>query len=509
VRHALLLCLPALVACGKRDRPEDGADRAAASAAELPAPRAAASTSSSTAAAAPAQPEDDPWPWRAPERKAGDRIYSKVRHHWIRPQPAEGSGWLGYISMGDSVPVKGGSAEQALVVEGAQGEWCKAWYAVEPVGYVCTGENATLDPNDPDIAELVKGAADRNKAWPYRYAESLNTPVYAELPSRSEQAAREMGLGEHLAQVVPIRAGKGPPKLLDLPPGGRALLSQVVNGSTIAYTDSFDHEGRTFLLSWDRGFVPADKVKLYEESTFHGVVLGKRHALPIAFFRASDKPRYRRGASGLIEPAGATFPRLSWVALTGVEVTQGDEVFLETKEAGVYCKRDDATVARQIPPPIGLAEEGRRTWLDIGIEDGTLVAYEGERPVYATLISPGRGGAPVPGVELISSASTPTGRMNILAKFVTATMVSGSISTLIHTEVQFTQNIGGPHAIHGVYWHDRFGEKKSGGCVNLSPIDSQRIFEWTEPTLPEGWHGMRSITSAHSFGARTLVVIHK
>jgi hypothetical protein len=44
--------------------------------------------------------------------------------------------------------------------------------------------------------------------------------------------------------------------------------------------------------------------------------------------------------------------------------------------------------------------------------------------------------------------------------------------------------------------------------VNLSPIDSQRIFEWTEPGLPEGWHGMRSITSARNFGPRTLVSIH-
>jgi hypothetical protein len=502
VRLALLVSLPLLLSCRHARHDRDARE-------DRSPPPLGVSSGVAAAAPAAAPPDEDPWPYRAPERRAGDRIYSKVRHHWIYPQPAEKTGWLGYISMGDSVPVKGGVAEKALVLEGAQGEWCKAWYAIEPVGYVCTGENATLDPNDPEIAELVKGSADRNKPWPYRYAESLNTPVYAELPSPSEQASREMNLGEHLAQVVPIRAGKGPPKLLDLPPGGRALLSQIVNGSTIAYTDTFDHEGRTFLLGWDRGYVPADKVKLYEESTFHGVVLGKRHKLPIAFFRASDRPRYQRGASGAIEPAEGMFTRLSWIGLTGAEVTQGADTFLETTTPGLYCKKEDATVARELPVPLGLAEEGRRTWMDIGIEDGTLVAYEGATPVYTTLISPGRGGAPIPGVELIASASTPTGRMNILAKFVTATMVSGSISTLIHTEVQYTQNIGGPHAIHGAYWHDRFGEKKSGGCVNLSPIDSQRIFEWTEPPLPEGWHGMRSITSAHSFGARTLVVIHK
>jgi lipoprotein-anchoring transpeptidase ErfK/SrfK len=112
-------------------------------------------------------------------------------------------------------------------------------------------------------------------------------------------------------------------------------------------------------------------------------------------------------------------------------------------------------------------------------------------------------------VPTLDTASTPTGTFAILGKFVTATMVSGSVSSLIHAEVQYTQNIGGPYALHGAYWHDVFGERKSGGCVNLSPIDSQRIFEWTEPQLPEGWHGMRSITSGHDFGARTLVSIHE
>jgi hypothetical protein len=47
----------------------------------------------------------------------------------------------------------------------------------------------------------------------------------------------------------------------------------------------------------------------------------------------------------------------------------------------------------------------------------------------------------------------------------------------------------GHNALHGAYWHDRFGQRRSHGCVNLAPKDARWIFEWVSPTLPEGWTG--------------------
>ncbi|MCK6591858.1 MAG: L,D-transpeptidase, partial [Polyangiaceae bacterium] len=130
----------------------------------------------------------------------------------------------------------------------------------------------------------------------------------------------------------------------------------------------------------------------------------------------------------------------------------------------------------------------------------------GLKPVFTTLISPGRGGIPTPGVDPLSTASTPVGRFRIDGKFKTATMVSSTDENVVHTEVQFIQNFSGPHALHAAYWHASWGEPKSGGCVNLSPIDAKRIFEWTEPKMPEGWHGLRS---TKHFGPSTEVVLHR
>lgn len=40
------------------------------------------------------------------------------------------------------------------------------------------------------------------------------------------------------------------------------------------------------------------------------------------------------------------------------------------------------------------------------------------------------------------------------------------------------------NAIHGAFWHDRFGGVKSHGCINVAPLDARFVFEWLKPELP-------------------------
>jgi lipoprotein-anchoring transpeptidase ErfK/SrfK len=92
-------------------------------------------------------------------------------------------------------------------------------------------------------------------------------------------------------------------------------------------------------------------------------------------------------------------------------------------------------------------------------------------------------------VDPVETAATPVGTWVITGKFVTATMVAPH--EFIHSDVPWTQNFHGPHALHVAYWHDNWGEKMSAGCVNVSALDGKWLFDWTEPALPEGWHGIR------------------
>jgi hypothetical protein len=435
-------------------------------------------------------------------------------------------GWIGYLGLGGSVALKGGSVETAHVPN-AGGGGCE-WYAVEPRGYVCAGDAATIDPNDPAVKALAIDAPKTDSPWPYEYGESLGAPRYDKVPSASEQTQNEWYLDKHLQAVEAMRRGEDVSSLekellgVDVRPAGtpkpdlfafgplvREGRRLIATGSTVAYTRSFDEGARTFLLTHDQAIVPKDRVRPYPRSEFHGVELSGEVKLPIAFIRKSDKPKYKRDGA-TFTPTGASWARLATLPLTGERASdEKNQPYLETKEDGLWILEADAAVAAMtptIPAWVRADAQGRNTWVDISVLGGTIVAYQGEKPVYATMISPGRGGIPYPNIDPLETASTPTGTFRVDGKFVTATMVSSTNDLLVHTEVQFIQNFHGPHALHGAYWHDRWGEPKSGGCVNLAPIDAKWMFHFSEPDLPEGWYGMRSVPEN---GPVTIVRIHK
>jgi hypothetical protein len=244
------------------------------------------------------------------------------------------------------------------------------------------------------------------------------------------------------------------------------------------------------------------------------VRLGTDAKLPLAFFRSKDRPKYQRDANGWVN-SGDKWPRLSWVELTGKRLEQAGKVYLETRDRGLWVEKFDAAVPTpQSTTPwgapvggedkTGLAPKGRGTWIEVSVLGGWLLAYEGTRPVFATLISAGRGGVPIGDKDPLETASTPTGIFNVNGKFATATMEAPN--EFIHSDVPWTQNFHGPHALHGAYWHDNWGHGMSAGCINVSPTDGKYLFEFTEPPLPAGWHGVRWLPW---LGPATTFVVHR
>jgi len=475
-------------------------------------------------ASAPSAPTPEKAP--APPPPPPPRIYAKARFTWIQPEPRHSKGWLGYLSLGGSVALRGGSVEAARVA-GSGG--CDAWYAVEPHGYVCAGDTATLDPKDPVVVALAHDAPKVDSPWPYEYGESLGAPRYARVPSDQEQQRKEPYLNDHTQPAkAPVAedgstaddawSGLGrwessapPLSLLPFSPRVREERGWVIPGSTVAYTRAFDAGGRSFLLTADKAIVPKDRVRPYPRSSFHGVKLGGDVKLPIAFFRKPDPPKFKKDADGKFVETGEHWSLHDWLMLTDEEEKVGKETFYATREPGVFVRASDASVPREAKQALPGKDKpgpkaGRRTWVEVSVLGGWMVAYEGATPVFATLISPGRGGIPYEGRDPVETASTPTGRFRVDGKFVTATMVSSTNDDIVHSEVQFVQNFHGPHALHAAYWHDGWGNPKSGGCVNLSPSDAKWLFAWSEPALPSDWYGMRALPS---LGPSTAVWVHR
>lgn len=133
------------------------------------------------------------------------------------------------------------------------------------------------------------------------------------------------------------------------------------------------------------------------------------------------------------------------------------------------------------PAEVTLPEEH---WIDVNLEAQTLVAYEGARPVYATLVSTGRGPSG-------SDSATPVGVHRIWVKLLESDMDNVDRddveSHYSMEDVPYVQYFEHAVALHGTYWHRDFGRVKSHGCVNLAPLDARWLFAFTEPHVPRGW----------------------
>jgi hypothetical protein len=209
-----------------------------------------------------------------------------------------------------------------------------------------------------------------------------------------------------------------------------------------------------------------------------------------SLFIGSPKRGLRRGRSLDYREA---------VRLSGERQHFAGRAYLETRE-GDWIVEGDGLV--RIDPPSKAPHWAKpgRTWLDVSLRKQTLVAYVGMDPVYATLVSSGRGGTGDP----IETQATIQGEFLIHTKHTTDAMSSDEEGDVYdHRDVPYVQFFKDGYALHAAYWHDAFGQPKSHGCINLSPEDARWLFEWSDPQVPDGWHGALSLLDG------TLVSIHR
>lgn len=127
--------------------------------------------------------------------------------------------------------------------------------------------------------------------------------------------------------------------------------------------------------------------------------------------------------------------------------------------------------------------------ISVNLDYQTLSCMEGTREVYFCRISSGKKYDPVTGT-VTDAFATPAGTLFTHWKIISKNMTAGSNGAGYSTPaVPWCTFISGEGiAIHGAFWHNAFGERRSHGCVNVSIEDSKWIFRWTTPyvTLQQG-----------------------
>jgi hypothetical protein len=113
----------------------------------------------------------------------------------------------------------------------------------------------------------------------------------------------------------------------------------------------------------------------------------------------------------------------------------------------------------------------------------TLSCLEGNTEVYFCRIS--SGAVFLADGSASDAYATPVGDLNTHWKIISLNMSGGGSAAGYSTPaVPWSTVIHGDGiAIHGAFWHNDFGERRSHGCINVKPQDAKWIFRWSTPYI--------------------------
>jgi hypothetical protein len=503
------------------------------------APSAKAGSPAPSALAAPATPEA-PYtgPWFAVTSPAAG-VYSETSF--------ERGKKIGFMRSGGRAPVEAEKIEKKNCSGG--------WYKVRSGGFVC-GNYGTTDLSNPDV-KFATSQPNLKEVLPYPYARNAKngTPLYRTVPSREQmeryepylkeksdkdsdkeptaRAGTDKPVADKTEPALPITAQDAGTALLPTPAAqdpepdkpwwqqedikdhlhemkldslsadsDDILAKRMVSGFYVAVDKTFRWNGRSWYKTTKGLVTPSDRMWQTSGSSFKGVELdGTTYKLPMGWVYGGNK-----SAGTFTIDTGAntiknakSIDRFVPIPLTGKSIEFQGKDYVELTD-GTFMKKAQLRITEPGPPPQGLAENER--YIDVDLSTQTLVAFEGARPVYATLISSGK-------YSKIKDKdhSTPTGEWRIREKHITTTMdgdgtAAGDLPYSIE-DVPFVQYYFRSFALHAAFWHSNFGVQMSHGCVNLSPLDAKWLFFFTGPHLPEGFHGVWA--SESEAGSRVIV----
>lgn len=327
------------------------------------------------------------------------------------------------------------------------------------------------DINDEQCEELVQQALD-----------SIAQGVQVEEPDcvlNSGLSAMEMRVANSEMNLYPV------PNVVQVPMNKEIVYSRTfrrLNG----HVDIFDAPNGNLIGSVEAGYnyvsivskiegwvqirqgqwVKSEVVTDADVSEFAGVEIHAPLERPFAWMLAPVKPSAYPGGPPV--EAYEKIERYTLMNIYAAEEVNGWNWYLVGPNRWVQQIR----VAKVIPVerPAEIAENER--WVAVDLFEQTAVAYEGDRMMWATLISSG-----------LPQWSTNEGLFKIYQRWVYGPMTgaSGQPDFYYIENIPYIMYFDNDIALHGAYWHDRFGYRQSHGCVNLTIMDAWWLYEFTRP----------------------------
>ncbi len=213
---------------------------------------------------------------------------------------------------------------------------------------------------------------------------------------------------------------------------------------------------------WVRSELLSDRVA---PSRFTGVLLPPAEEQP---YTVAWTLRHLRGAETPGGPEAAHNPFLYRYTLVNIYATvqvNGYNWYQIGKNQWVHQFK----VAKILPVEKPQEIETEK-WISIDLYEQVTITYEGDRPVFATLISSG-----------LEEWPTNEGIFEVYVRYTNMVMHGGGIEDYYYLQdVPHSMFFDDDIALHGAYWHDGFGFRRSHGCVNMSLTDARWLFDWVQ-----------------------------
>ncbi len=355
------------------------------------------------------------------------------------------------------------------------------------VWYKRTNHGESFDTRFHEPAGLAAGrrAASPSHA-PARCSRSLRQPARAAegaRPAAQEPAPTEPATAEAPADEDPLfnkvyahvntAGGKVPVYASPEDAINNAAPVKEMNGyEWVTVLNTVEINGAKISQINANEWILADKLTFSKPSRFQGQYFDQTPERPFAWVVSEFQPT--------LEPDGDTnFDAPVYQRYQTVEVFEkavvGTTIWYRIGDRQWTRQQRLAIVTpRQAPAQAGLRDRLHGKWIFVNLFEQTLSAYEGENLVFASLVSSG-----------LPKWETVRGVFQIQYKNRLQPMYNAArdpeLGEYYLEEVPFNMFFFDDYALHGAYWHDGFGYRKSRGCVNLSLRDAKWLFSWSDP----------------------------
>lgn len=260
---------------------------------------------------------------------------------------------------------------------------------------------------------------------------------------------------------------EGPANVFDVPNGN--VIRQIEPGfNFVIATDVGSHPG--WIGIQGGGWMQESDLRYVEASRFRGVQVLDALQQPFGWVMFTLYPANRPG--GQQDPDTGRLLRKYERFNVFAQVEDEDGIVWYMIGPNQWLEQRWVAVAKPVERPEGVS--GR--WVAVDLYEQTLVAYENDTPVFATLVATG-----------LPNWDTREGVFTVWARAVRDPMsgATGSPEAYALQDVPWVMYFDGGISLHGTYWHDGFGYRRSHGCVNLSISDARFIYEWTSENPPD------------------------